>query len=97
MVRRMALKADLAQRDYEQGMYEAKRDGMELGLAEGREIGRKEGLQEGKREGKQEGKKEGKKEGKIEVAKKMLERGIKIEIVMEITGLSKDEIEENKF
>lgn len=42
ILRRMALKADLARRDYEQCMYEAKRDG----IAEGR----KEGVKEAKLE-----------------------------------------------
>ena len=39
-----------------------------------------------------EAKRDGKKEGKLEVAKKMLERGIDIETIKEITGLSEDEI-----
>ena len=34
----------------------------------------------------------GKDEGKKEIAKKMLEKGEKIEYIMEITGLSKEEI-----
>ncbi len=39
-----------------------------------------------------EAKRDGKLEGKLEVAKKMLERGIDIETIKEITGLSEDEI-----
>ena len=54
------------------------------GYNEGKEIG----LEEGRREGKIEGKVE----GKLEVAKKMLKKNIDINEIMEITGLSKDEI-----
>ena len=34
------------------------------------------------------------KNGKIEIAKKMLEKNIEIEVISELTGLSKKEIEE---
>lgn len=64
LLRRMALKADLAQRDYEQCMYEAQRDGRELGLKLGIEEGKKQGIEEGKRQGIEEGKKQGIEEGK---------------------------------
>ncbi len=39
------------------------------------------------------GKKEGLKEGKIEIVKKMLSRGDSLDDIKEITGLSKEEIE----
>ena len=42
--------------------------------------------------GKDEGKNEGKKEKSKEIAKKMLEKGEDIEYIMELTGLSKEEI-----
>ena len=70
LLRRMALKADLAKRDQEQLVYEAERDG------------------------KEKGKIEGKKEGKIETAKKLLQEGISLEVIMKATGLTKDEIME---
>ena len=66
LLRRMALKADLAKRDQEQLVYEAERDGKE----------------------------KGKKEAKIETAKKLLEEGISLEVIMKVTGLTKDEIME---
>lgn len=44
------------------------------------------------REGQEKGKKEGKKEGIKETARKMLEKGYKIEEIIEITGLSEKEI-----
>ena len=34
----------------------------------------------------------GQKKEKIEIAKKMLEKNIEIEVILELTGLSKDEI-----
>ncbi len=39
------------------------------------------------------GKESGRKETKIEDAKRMKENGIKIELIIKITGLSKEEIE----
>ena len=48
---------------------------------------------EGKEEGKEEGKKEGKEERSIEIAKKMKDKNKEIEEIIELTGLSKEEIE----
>ena len=49
--------------------------------------------QEGEEEGRAKGRAEGKAEAYKETAKKMLERNIEIELIMELTGLSKEEIE----
>ena len=65
-----------------------------------RESGREEGLKEGHKEGHKEGKEEGIKEGRAEgakqnscdIAKRMLEKGIDIEIISELTGLTEKEI-----
>lgn len=54
---------------------------------------RKEGKEEGRREGIREGIKEGKKEEKIDIAKKLKEKNIDITIIIETTGLTKEEIE----
>lgn len=43
--------------------------------------------------GKEEGREEGQKENKIQIAKKMLEKGISTEDIIEITNLTKEEIE----
>ena len=40
-----------------------------------------------------EGKKEAKKEGKIDVARKLLQQGITIEVISQATGFTKEEIE----
>lgn len=44
-------------------------------------------------EAREEGLEEGRKEAKLETAKKLLEKGMDIEIIMEVTGLTKEEIE----
>ncbi|MCI9177727.1 MAG: Rpn family recombination-promoting nuclease/putative transposase [Clostridia bacterium] len=58
----------------------------------GRKMGIKEGRKEGLEQGKEQGLEEGKKIKNIENAKKMLEKKIPIETIMEITGLTKEEI-----
>ena len=47
---------------------------------------------DGKIEGRIEGKEEGKIEGKIEIAKKLKGRGLSMEDIIELTGLSENEI-----
>ncbi len=72
----------------------------ETGREEGREEGRKEGLEEGHKKGHKEGKEEGLKEGRAEgvkqnsfdIAKRMLEKGIDIETISELTGLTAEEV-----
>ena len=68
ILRRKALRAELERMDYEQCMYEAKRDGM------------KEGIEK----------------NKMETAIKMLQKGIDIETIIEVTGLTKEEINKIK-
>ena len=53
-------------------------------------------LAKGKAEGRTEGKAEALIEEKVRTAKKMLEKGIEIELIEEITGLSREEIEKLK-
>ncbi|HIT90206.1 MAG TPA: Rpn family recombination-promoting nuclease/putative transposase [Candidatus Merdenecus merdavium] len=61
------------------------------------EIGREEGRVEGRKEGRKEGREEGKKEGRVEerynIAKKMKDQGINMDIIESVTGLSKEELE----
>lgn len=74
--------------------------GYEDGKKEGYEDGKKQGLEDGKREGLQQGLEQGleqgKKAAKIETAKNMLTKDIDINIISEVTGLSKKEIENLK-
>ena len=54
------------------------------------------GKQEGREEGIKEGRETGKKEGKKEVAKSMLVNGMDIDLIIRLTGLSREVIEEMK-
>jgi predicted transposase/invertase (TIGR01784 family) len=47
---------------------------------------------EGMNEGKKEGKEEGKKEGKLEDARRMLARGMEIDVIVDVTELPEEEI-----
>ena len=52
----------------------------------------KEGIEAGKAQGLQEGKAQGMQQSKIEIAKKMLSKGMSLDLVLEMTGLSEEEI-----
>ena len=58
-----------------------------------RKTGYNEGRAEGLRDGRKEGIVEGIKEGKVEIAKILLEKNMSVDEIVEITGLSKEEIE----
>lgn len=62
-------------------------------LATARAKGTEEGLKQGKKEGLKQGKEEGLKQGKEEIAKKLLEMNLPLKQIIEVTGLSKEEIE----
>ena len=70
--------------------------GMEKGIEKGFEKGRAEGRAEGKAEGKAEGMEEGIEKGmnqrSLEIAKKMLANGMDDASVMDMTGLTAEEI-----
>ena len=72
----------------------ARESGREEGLKEGREEGREEGHKVGKEEGLKEGRAEGTKQTSFDIAKRMLEKGIDIETISELTGLTEKEISE---
>ena len=59
-----------------------------------RESGREEGLKEGLKEGREKGRAEGVKQNSFDIAKRMLEKGIDIETISELTGLTEKEISE---
>ncbi len=54
---------------------------------------KKIGKEEGRKEGRKEGREKGRKEKKIEIAKKMIKENIPIDIIIKVTGLTKEEIE----
>ena len=59
-------------------------------------IARREGLAEGRAEGHEAGLAEGQKVEKESIAKKLLEANYPIDGILEVTGLSKEEIEKLK-
>ena len=77
---------------YQKGMEE----GMEKGRAEGIEEGRAEGIEEGRAEGMEKGRTEGIEEGmsqrSLEIARKMLAHGMDETSIMDMTGLTAEEI-----
>ena len=81
---------------YQKGKEEGIAEGMEKGRAEGIEKGRAEGMEKGRAEGMEKGRAEGMEKGmsqrSLEIARKMLAKGLDDTTIMEMTGLSLDEI-----
>ena len=67
-----------------------------MGYREGKEAGIKEGVRQGKETGIKEGKQAGiilgENKSKIEIAKKMKEKGMDISTIVELTGLTEEQI-----
>ena len=86
----------MAYRDIKNSIDTAKRKGKEEGLAKGMEKGLAEGMEKGLAEGMEKGLAEGMERGmtqrSLEIARKMLANGMDTATVMEITGLSAEEI-----
>ena len=61
---------------------------MEKGLAEGMEKGLAEGMEKGLAEGMEKGMEKGMSQRSLEIARKMLAKGMDVATVMEITGLA---------
>ena len=59
------------------------------------EYARETGREEGRKEGKEEGREEGAKQKSFDIAQRMLEKGIDIETISELTGLTEKEISES--
>jgi predicted transposase/invertase (TIGR01784 family) len=75
------------------GRSEGKIEGLEEGRQEGLEEGRLEGLQEGRLEGLEEGRLEGLQEGKYNMAKLLKDNGVQIQLIIQTTGLTREEID----
>ncbi len=75
-----------------EGIEAGKAQGLQEGKAQGLQEGKAQGLQEGKAQGLQEGKTQGLQQSKIEIAKKMLSKGMPLDLIVEMTGLSEEEI-----
>jgi predicted transposase/invertase (TIGR01784 family) len=68
-------------------------DGRSEGKIEGLEEGRQEGLEEGRQEGLEEGRLEGLQEGKYNMAKLLKDNGVQIQLIIQTTGLTREEID----
>ncbi len=84
-----AFRRRIAEMDRMAREQDAMKTGMEKGLKKGMKVGKKEGRKEGKIEGKIEGIIESKKE----IAKKLLNQKINMQVIINATGLTKEEIE----
>jgi predicted transposase/invertase (TIGR01784 family) len=60
---------------------------------EGRSEGKIEGLEEGRQEGLEEGRLEGLQEGKYNMAKLLKDNGVQIQLIIQTTGLTREEID----
>ena len=80
-------------------VYQARREAEEAKYSElnvKTELAREEGREEGIAQGREEGIAQGAKTEKIAMAKKMLSKSYSIEDIIDMTGLSKEEIEKIK-
>ncbi|MCG8340635.1 MAG: hypothetical protein MI674_05205, partial [Cytophagales bacterium] len=57
-----------------------------------RQEARQEGIQQGMQRGRQQGMQQGMQKGVKQTARKLLERGVPIEVIASATGLSREEI-----
>ena len=78
----------MAYRDIKNSVDTAKREG----IAEGKEIGMKEGMKQGMEKGMKEGMEKGMSQRSLEIARKMLAKGIDEVSIMDMTGLTAEEI-----
>ena len=78
----------MAYRDIKNFVDTAKREG----IAEGKEIGMKKGMKEGMEKGREEGRAEGMNLRSLEIARKMLAKDMDEASIMDMTGLTAEEI-----
>lgn len=90
----------IKQSGIDEGYIKGIKRGKYIGIKEGKLFGLKRGLECGIEEGFEQGMDQGVKQGtkirEIEIAQKMLNKNIEIELIVEITGLTKEEIEKLK-
>ena len=82
-------------REYEDSLkaYRDIKNSLDTAKEEGRAEGREEGRAEGREEGCAEGREEGCAEGIAMVAKMMYAKGMDVDVIASMTGLSTDEVE----
>ncbi len=74
---------------YMEGRAEGRAEGLEKGLKKGLE----KGLKKGRAEGLEKGRAEGEKQKAISIAKAMLQRGLDIQMIAELSGLTAEEVQ----
>ena len=88
---------DMEQHGYERGMEEGLRKGTEQGMEQGMKQGMKQGMEQGMEQGMMQGLVQGKLEGEkatnLRNAKRMKQKGLDVDDIAEITGLSLEDIE----
>ena len=78
----------MAYRDIKNSVDTAKREGIEIGMAKGM----KQGMEKGMKQGREEGRAEGMNLRSLEIARKMLAKGMDEASIMDMTGLTAEEI-----
>ena len=84
---------DTAKRE---GIAEGMEKGMKQGMEKGMEKGMKQGMEKGMKQGLEKGMKQGLEQRSLEIARKMLAKGMDAASVMEITGLSAEQMQQLK-
>ena len=79
-----------------QGMKKGMEKGMEKGMKQGMEKGMKQGMKQGIEKGMKQGMEKGLEQRSLEIARKMLAKGMDAASVMEITGLSAEQMQQLK-
>ena len=80
----------------QQGIQEGIQQGIQEGMQQGIQEGMQQGIQEGMQAGIQQGTQQGIQQGQINIARRMLAKGLDIEDIAELAGLSVEEIEKLK-
>lgn len=79
-----------------EGMEKGMKQGMEKGMKQGMEKGMKQGMKQGMEKSMKQGMEKGLEQRSLEIARKMLAKGMDAASVMEITGLSAEQMQQLK-
>ena len=85
-----------AYRDIKNSVDTAKREGIAEGMEKGMKQGMEKGMKQGMEKGMKQGMEKGMKQRSLEIARKMLAKGMDAASVMEITGLSAEQMQQLK-
>ena len=85
-----------AYRDIKNSVDTAKREGIAEGIEKGMKQGMEQGMEKGMKQGMEKGMKQGMEQRSLEIARKMLAKGMDAASVMEITGLSAEQMQQLK-